>query len=107
MFPLSVNDFFLTMATGLFLIGLICVISGIILLVVRAAGHDVHTLAEQTTKLAQKGIADDISGLVGNASALINATNQLVKTTAGIGIFLIMIGLVMMGAAYLLVAQIR
>ncbi len=105
MFPLSANDFVLTMATGMFLMGLICLAAGIILLVVRAAGQDVHTLADQTTKLAQNGLADDVSGLVGNASALVNAMNQLVKTTAGIGIFLILVGLVLMAAAYLLVSH--
>jgi hypothetical protein len=107
MFPLSVNDFILTMATGLFLMGLICLAAGIILLVVRATGQDVRTIAEQSVKLAQKGLAEDVSGLVGNASALVNAMNQLAQTTAGIGIFLMIIGLVLIGAAYLVVIQIH
>lgn len=106
MFPLSVPDFLLTMATGLFLIGLICLVTGIFLLVARAAGRDVSTLAEETTKLAQKGIAEDVAGLVGNAGALVGALNQMVRTTAGIGIFLMLMGLVMMISAYLLIRQI-
>ncbi|HEX2979392.1 MAG TPA: hypothetical protein VHO48_03905 [Anaerolineaceae bacterium] len=106
MFPMTIPDYLLTMATGLLLMGLICIASGIILLVVKAAGQDVRTIADQTSKLAQKGLAEDVAGLVGNASALITAMNQMVRTTAGIGIFLIVAGVLMIGGSYFLVTQI-
>jgi len=61
----------------------------------------------QTTKLAQKGITEDITGLVGNARTLIEALNDMVKTTAGVGVFLILLGIGLMGAAYALVLQIK
>lgn len=51
-----------------------------------------QSLASATSKLAQKGIAEDIAGLVGNASALMNALQQMVKTATGIGVFLILLG---------------
>jgi len=106
MFPMTIPDFLLTMATGMFLMGLICLATGMFLLVARAAGKDMHVLANQTTKLAQKGIAEDISGLVGNAGALVGSLNQLVRTTAGIGIFLVLVALILMGSAYYLITQI-
>jgi len=106
MFDMSIPDFLLTMATGVFLLGLISMCIGIFILVSRSLGKDVTTLADQTAKMAQKGITEDVAGLVGNASALLGALNGLIKTSAGIGVFLVVVGLVMMAGAYWLVLQI-
>ncbi len=107
MFPLTIPDFVFTMAGGLFLMGLVSLAMGIYLLVAKVAGRDVRAIADQTTKLAQKGIAEDVSGLVGNASALIDALNQLIRTTAGIGMFLIFVSFILFGASYILVNQLH
>lgn len=106
MIPNTVPDFLLTMATGLLLLGVISFAIALYLLVSKAVGKDTRTIAEQTAELAKKGIADDVSGLVGNASSLLNALDQLVKTSAGIGIFLMIISIILMGGAYLLITQI-
>ena len=54
----------------------------------RTSSSEVKALATQTARLAQKGIAEEVAGLVGNASTLVDAMDQLVRTTRGIGIFL-------------------
>jgi hypothetical protein len=89
----------LMMTVGLFLFGVITFWTGIYLLVFRSVGRDVRTIADQSTQLAQKGLAEEIAGLVGNASSLLNAMNELVRTTTGIGVFLVFIGLALMGLA--------
>ena len=95
-------DIVLFMAVVLFVMGMAVSITGILILVFRAAGKDLQTLAAQTTKLAQKGIAEEIAGLVGNASALLETINQIIHTTAGIGLFLTVLGVaVMAGACWL------
>ena len=66
---LDIFDIKLLMVLGLFLLGAITLLVGIILLITRSAGKEVRTLATQTAKLAQKGIAEDVAGLVGNASS--------------------------------------
>jgi hypothetical protein len=90
-------------ATGLAMLGAISIGAGIILLVTRASSKAVDTIANQTARLAQKGIAEEITGLVGNASALMDALNQLSRTTAGIGFFLILGGFIMLISAYAMV----
>ena len=107
MFSMTVNDFILTMGIALLVAGLAFLGIGAIVLVKKLLGKDLQNISEQTTKLAQKGITDDITGLVGNARSLIDALNDLVKTTAGVGIFLLMLGVALLGAAYALVLQIR
>jgi len=91
---------------GFFLLGMTTFIGGILILAFRASGSDVKALAAQTARLAQKGLAEEVSGLVGNASDLVDAMNQLVRTTAGIGIFMVVAGILMMGIACWLAFQI-
>ncbi|MBE0698728.1 MAG: hypothetical protein IH586_17555 [Anaerolineaceae bacterium] len=99
----TAHDFVFIVAASLTLLGVISIGAGIILLVTRASGKAVQTLATQATHLAQKGLADEISGLVGNASALVQALNQLILTHAGIGLFLVLFGFVMLISAFLMV----
>lgn len=96
------GQFVFVLATGMTMLGVVSIGAGIILLITRASGSAVKTIAAQTTRLAQKGLAEEISGLVGNASSLMDALNQLVRTTAGIGIFLVVFGFVMLVAAFLM-----
>ncbi len=99
MVTLSPNEILTLMAVVLFILGIACTITGIIILTIRVSGGDLKTLAMQTTRLAQKGMADDIAGLVGNASNLLAALNDMVRTTAGIGVFITVIGIILMIAA--------
>jgi len=107
MIEMTVNDFMLTMAGVLMFLGVITFGIGVYIIVVKVVGDDVRTLASQTAKLAQKGITDDVSGLVGNASTLIDSLNGLTKTSAGLGMFLIFVGLALIGAAYVLITKIN
>jgi hypothetical protein len=106
MLPIPIHDILFIMAIILFALGLLSTIAGIIVLIFRAAGKDISTLAIQSTRLVQKGLAEDVAGLVGNASALLETVNQLVRTTAGIGVFLTVLGVIMMMVASWLALQI-
>ncbi|MES0359770.1 MAG: hypothetical protein ABUK20_02555 [Anaerolineales bacterium] len=105
-FNLDVFDITLLMVVGLFVLGVITLLIGILLLITRSAGKEVRSLATQTAQLAKKGIAEDVAGLVGNASTLLSATNDLVRTSAGIGVFLAVLGFLLMAGATWLVLQI-
>jgi len=103
---LSTFDIKLLMVIGLFILGAITLLIGILLLITRSAGKEVRALATQTARLAKKGIAEDVAGLVGNASNLLSATNELVRTSAGIGVFLAILGFLLMVVATWLVLKI-
>jgi uncharacterized protein YoxC len=96
----------MTMALVLLAIGVIVLGIGVYTLIKKVLGKELNTIADQTVKIAQKGITDEISGLVGNARALIEVLNEMVKTTTGIGIFLVILGGLLMAGAYLLVRSI-
>jgi len=80
------------MASGLFLIGLITFAIGVSILIIRSIGRDTRAISKSIVQMTQKGIADDLSGLVDNASSLMAATTTLIQTTKGIGVFLIISG---------------
>ena len=90
----------------LFLLGMVSFIVGILILAFRTAGPEVKNLATQTARLAQKGLAEDVAGLVGNASNLLEALNQLLRTTRGVGMFLMLLGMLLMGLACWFAVQI-
>jgi len=84
----------------LFGLGVLCLILRIVILARQAMGKNIQTIANQTTKLAEKGITDGVSGLVGNASLLISSLNDLSRSNTGIGIFFVFLSLVLLAAAY-------
>lgn len=90
----------MTMATVMFILGLIVLGISIFILTRQAISRDIKTIAQQTTKLAEKGITENIAGLVGNASALINALHDLSKTNTGIGVFMVFLGIALLTTAY-------
>ena len=106
MSPNLTFELLVIMAIVLFILGMASTIVGIVILTTRATGRDIQTLATQTTHLAQKGLAEEVAGLVGNATTLLDAMNQLIRTAAGVGFFLTVFGLVLMMAAGWLALQI-
>ncbi|MBE0408759.1 MAG: hypothetical protein IBX69_03395 [Anaerolineales bacterium] len=106
MIDLNLFQIQIAMAGGIFLIGTLTFFIGVIVLIKRSAGRDIREIANQTVALAEKGVAHDVAGLVGNASALLNATNELMRNTAGVGIFLTLLGVTLMTIATWLVLQI-
>lgn len=103
MIPYTSFDLVLMIAGSMAVLGIVSIAAGIFLLVVRSGGATVHSIASQATRLAQKGLAEEVAGLVGNASALVEALNQLVRTSAGVGIFLVVFGFCMLFASFWMV----
>jgi hypothetical protein len=101
----NIDEAFMWMATIVFFIGVVVLLAGIIILIVQASGRNVKTVSESVSKLAQRGIAEDVAGLVGNASSLMNSMNDMVRSSSGIGITLVITGTALMAAAYFIFQQ--
>ncbi len=89
----------------LFTLGSLSILAGIIILIKQAYSSELKVLADQTSRLVQKGIAEDIAGLVGQASTLLNAINDLIRSTAGLGFTLILVGFVLNSTAAFIAYQ--
>jgi hypothetical protein len=103
---LSSTEILKIIVVTLFALGAISLASGIFILFKRVMGEELKIITSQTAKLVQKGLAEEVAGLVGNASALLDALNQLVRTTTGVGVFMMMVGFILMVVAYYLAMQI-
>ncbi len=107
MIPLTLVEIQILIAASVFLLGLICIILGILVLMTRGYNREVRSLASHTALIGKKGIAQDVTGLVQSASELVNAINQLVRTASGVGVFLIILGLLMVGGSYWVTTQVQ
>ena len=106
MYEVNLSDLLLTMSASMFLMGLITFSIGVFILVSRATGKDMKLITNQTSQLVGKGIAEDIAGLIGNASTLLQTMADMVRTAAGVGVFLTVTGVVLMGVSLWIILQI-
>jgi hypothetical protein len=80
--------------------GLVCLLAGILILISRSFSGEMRTLAATSTELSKRAISHDMTSLASTTSELLSTINQLMKTAAGTGAFLIVVGVVLMAAAY-------
>jgi len=106
MIPLSFNDIQLLIAAAVFVLGFLLILIGSLVLVSRGYSREVRALAAHTARLGQKGLAQEVTGLVNSATELVASINGLVRTASGIGLFLITLGISMLVAAYWVIQQI-
>lgn len=106
MIPLSTIDMQMIIGITVFVLGDMCVLLGIIVLISRGYSKEIRSLATHTARLGQKGMAEEVTGLVNSASELVSALTQMVKTARGAGLFLILAGMLMIGSSYWVVLQI-
>lgn len=95
----------LIILSGLYLLGGTTFMIGVGILLYDILGKDLRAIVTQTNRLAQKGLTEELSGLVGNASTLLNTINEMVRTRNGIAITLVVVGLIMMILPYYLTLQ--
>lgn len=98
-----IKEDLITLLTLIFMgLGLISFITGFIVLLTRVLGKGITQIAKETQKVVQKGITEEIASIVGNASVLIDSLNQMVTTAAGIGVFLMVLGVLLMAGSFAL-----
>ena len=107
MYAVNLNDLLLTLSVSSFLMGLVTFGIGVFILVTRVTGKGMQTVTDQTAQLASKGLAEEIAGLIGNASTLLQTMQEMVRTAAGVGIFLTVTGTLLMGGSLTVLLQIN
>ena len=97
----------LMMGLTFFPLGLFAIVSGVIILVAGPFKQEAKVLAQQSARIGQKGLTDDITLVTQSATALVDAVNSLIKTTSGNAIVLIVVGALCEGASYWLLLVTR
>lgn len=104
---MEIDQVLLILSVVLLGLGALSFFSGLIIILSKMVGNGVAKIALETKKVVQKGIAEEVAGLVGNASTLLDSINDLVKTATGAGVFLMIVGILMMAGSVYLLFQIR
>ncbi len=101
-----------SIAVGLILSGLlrltgfVACIQGLRTMLANDYQQTLRKLSVQSAQVSQKGLGDlALAPTLEAASQLIDAVNQLVRTAVGIGVFLCLMGIGMMVAAYMMVVR--
>jgi len=90
----------LMMGLTFFPLGLFSIASGLIVLVAGPYKQEAKVLAQQTARIGQKGLTDDITLVTQSATALVDSINNLIKTSSGNAIVLVAVGALCECAAY-------
>lgn len=90
--PEFINQLRALMSATIFVVGLATFVIGTAILIAGAFGKERANILAQTNRLAQKGLAEEVSGLVGNVSTLLSAMNEMLTTRNGTGIVMMLIG---------------
>ena len=98
--PLNAENIQLLIALLQVIFGIVFLVCGLRKLIAREYTPAARALATQSARIGQKGLRDNVSVVSQTATQLLNAVNQLVKTAAGVGAFLVLVGLFFMIAAY-------
>ncbi|MBN2085556.1 MAG: hypothetical protein JW748_10070 [Anaerolineales bacterium] len=80
--------------------GLVSLLAGILILIGRGFSKEMRTLASTSTELSKRAIHHDMTALSESVSEILTQINQMMKTAAGTGAFLILTGVVLMAGAY-------
>ncbi len=103
MFLVTPNQFLILFAAVVFGLGVLSTVLGFYMLVSRSYGKEMKVLAVQSARLGQKALTDNIATLASSTTQLVDAVNSLVRTSTGIGVFFVLVGLILMTAAYYVV----
>jgi len=96
----------LVMGLTFFPIGLLSTLAGLVMLVAGPYRREAQALAAHSARLSQKGLTGDIAAIAQSATGLINAVNDLIRTSSGNAIVLVGVGMAFEAAAYgLLIAS--
>ncbi len=106
MFGLTMNDLILILSFVILAMGVITFIVGIFTLAFKINSEDFNEISSQSAKIMNKGMSEDISGMIGNASSLLQSINEMARTKAGVGMFLLIVAFILLGCAYFLITRI-
>jgi hypothetical protein len=106
MIALTANNLVLTLSGAVLVLAIISFLVGLFTLTFKISSGEFSEISAHSAKIMSKGLTDDVSELVGNASSLLESIAAMTKTKAGVGIFLIIVSFVFLIIAYDLVSTI-
>jgi hypothetical protein len=90
---MSLAEIRLAMTATLFLIGVVASISGLWIIMAKEYQSAMRQLANQSIRINGRAVTqEDVAPVIDSAARLVEAISQLIRTAAGIGAFLCVMG---------------
>ncbi|MDW8325658.1 MAG: hypothetical protein RMK99_03745 [Anaerolineales bacterium] len=100
LFFLTADEWRILMGLTFFTLGVIALSAGLTLLIIGPYRKEAKIIAGQSARISQKALTENITGVVQSATALVEAINNLIRTSSGNAIVLIVVGAILQAAAY-------
>jgi hypothetical protein len=81
------------MSVSLFVVGVLSSLAGLWIILAKEYHETMKQLASQSVRISGRAITQDtVAPLIDSASRMVEAINQLIRTAAGVGAFLTVVG---------------
>jgi TRAP-type uncharacterized transport system fused permease subunit len=83
----------IAMSISLFVIGVLSSVSGLWIILAKEYHQTMKDLSAQSVRISGRALTQDaVAPVIDSASRLVEAINQLIRTAAGVGAFLCVVG---------------
>ena len=83
----------IVMSVSLFVIGVLSSLSGLWIILAKEYHQAMKTLSAQSVRISGRALTQDtVAPLIDSAARMVEAINQLIRTAAGVGAFLCVVG---------------
>jgi uncharacterized membrane protein len=97
----------IVMAVSLFVIGVLSSLSGLWIILAKEYHEAMKQMASQSVRISGRAVTQDtVAPLIDSASRMVEAINQLIRTAAGVGAFLTVVGVVICTVSFWMIGRV-
>jgi TRAP-type uncharacterized transport system fused permease subunit len=95
------------MSVSLFVVGVLSSIAGLWIILAKEYHETMKQLASQSVRISGRAITQDtVAPLIDSASRMVEAINQLIRTAAGVGAFLTVVGVMICVVSFWMIGRV-
>jgi TRAP-type uncharacterized transport system fused permease subunit len=95
------------MSVSLFVMGVLSSLSGLWIILAKEYHQAMKQLASQSVRISGRAVTQDtVAPLIDSASRMVEAINQLIRTAAGVGAFLTVVGVMICVVSFWMIGRV-
>jgi TRAP-type uncharacterized transport system fused permease subunit len=95
------------MSVSLFVMGVLSSLSGLWIILAKEYHEAMKQLASQSVRISGRAVTQDtVAPLIDSASRMVEAINQLIRTAAGVGAFLTVVGVMICVVSFWMIGRV-
>jgi TRAP-type uncharacterized transport system fused permease subunit len=95
------------MSVSLFVVGVLSSLAGLWIILAKEYHETMKQLSSQSVRISGRAITQDtVAPLIDSASRMVEAINQLIRTAAGVGAFLTVVGVMICVVSFWMIGRV-